>query len=83
MLMSTASICDQCGTPVVFQVHSQRDDPGLDSTQREGVGVCPSCGAGYYLRIARTREPRRPGKTRTRQPQRDSQPVTNDKEETT
>lgn len=62
--MSTASICDQCGTPVVFQVRGQRDTPELDSNQREGVGVCPSCGAGYYLQITRTREPRPPKRKR-------------------
>lgn len=69
-MMSTASICDQCGTPVVFQVHNQRDDPQLETTEREGVGVCPSCGAGFHLLITRTRQPRHA------KPKRDSQQET-------
>ena len=68
--MSTASTCDVCGTPVVFQVHNQRDDPHLEANQREGVGVCPSCGAGFHLLISRTREPSR----LKPKPKRDSQP---------
>jgi uncharacterized Zn finger protein (UPF0148 family) len=55
--VSTVFTCDKCGTPVVPKVIGQRENVKLEATQREGVGLCPSCGSGFYLMITRTKEP--------------------------
>lgn len=41
----------------MLMVRGQRENVKLESNQREGVGICASCGAGFYASITRTRDP--------------------------